>query len=399
MCDNQRVIKQEVPEPNLQSDPVEQPLESHMQASLKQEPHGFDSQEVQEQFQTGMKEEPFGCGIQCSLDQGSHTGSKGADIQQYSIQEPQEVSIVPRIRSNLIQEGDEFENQEDFNREPEDSNMQGELSNSNTINDSTPTTNVIPTRMCSCVPNTSKSFINPFRHWCETCESGFESEEMLSNHMPLHTEGAQCTICSISFPMMGTLIRHMKTHTSYKPFQCITCSGYKEVYQTPTHPVISTSHKRDYKLNSSEHGRGLPSTHTLAQDMRESHINPSPYSCIPCSTRYAYKKTLFKHMQLHTVNDELCAVCCRRFPNKKALRRHMEQHTSYKPYKCGKCTGNKSLFMRESALQEHLEKHDNVNQFKCEKCEMDFKNARGLKMHVTWTHDRKPPQDYAMDQT
>lgn len=263
-------------------------------------------------------------------------------------------------------------------------------------------------------------------HLCNLCGKGFETAEILTGHMLLHSNPVgvlvtcpfcnqnikrntltqhikyvhnskpQCDICSKTFANQNNLKRHMMIHSGIKDFECDIC------------------HKRFHQKITMQ-------THRLT------HVNP--YTCSQCGIKFENKSDLTTHRGsdecsksrivkvkeelMKTVRQEVttnsgkllgyaCSLCKKMFSVESALEQHVEsthivdsdgQSTeknlkkSTKRFECcicGKgCSSQAMLIMHERV-------HTNERPFPCQLCSLRFKTKTHLRTHqLTHTREKK----------
>lgn len=73
--------------------------------------------------------------------------------------------------------------------------------------------------------NTSSTNSNT-KHACEVCKKTFKTQNILRQHMRIHTGDKPfvCDICSKAFSQMASLKYHLATHSDARPYSCHVCS-------------------------------------------------------------------------------------------------------------------------------------------------------------------------------
>lgn len=262
-------------------------------------------------------------------------------------------------------------------------------------------------------------------HLCNLCGKGFETAEVLTGHMLLHSVTSvyvtcpfccqkvrrnsltqhikyvhntkpQCDICSKTFANQNNLKRHLMIHSGIKDFECDIC------------------HKRFHQKITMQ-------THRLT------HVNP--FTCNQCGLQFSEKADLTAHKSseecsktritkvkeelMKTVKQEVvsnlgkllgyaCSLCKKMFTLESALEQHVEtthifeneeQHLEKVPKKsnkkfdcriCGKsCASQAMMIMHERV-------HTNERPFPCQLCALRFKTKTHLRTHqLTHTREKK----------
>ncbi|XP_052125687.1 zinc finger protein 205-like [Frankliniella occidentalis] len=147
----------------------------------------------------------------------------------------------------------------------------------------------------------------------------------LQNHPLEHVDyGLKCSFCGLTCHFKSNLVRHMRTHTGEKPYQCDNC----------TQRFAQKSH--------------------LVRHMRK-HTGEKPYMCDICKELFGQKTDLVRHMRRHTGEKPYqCEICKERFARKSSLVLHMRTHIGDKSFKCDIC---KKCFTRKHHLKNHIRSH------------------------------------------
>ncbi|ONH69992.1 Zinc-responsive transcriptional regulator ZAP1 [Cyberlindnera fabianii] len=163
------------------------------------------------------------------------------------------------------------------------------------------------------------------------CGAQFSSAEELTNHLVEdHVGSGQSVyVCSWEgcdrngqeFRQRQKALRHLHTHTHYKPLQCKVC------------------------------GRRFAVDTMLTQHMR-THSGEKPYKCPTCDKRFATSSSLSVHLRTHTGEKPLMCKypgCGKRFSESSNLTKHMKIHE--KEFKCSCC-------LRSFATLKQLKSHN-----------------------------------------
>ncbi|KAJ0033635.1 hypothetical protein NQD34_000742 [Periophthalmus magnuspinnatus] len=120
------------------------------------------------------------------------------------------------------------------------------------------------------------------------------------------------------------------------------------------------------------------------------------YKCNQCSKSFKSKRSLEKHLQIHTrqvtsskskpkehlvkQKPHRCSVCKRGFSQKRHLVDHMRIHTGEKPFSCSHC---EMKFRQQYSLMRHIfSKHSEYKPHSCPVCLKGFVEKGSLVLHM-----------------
>uniref|UniRef100_UPI0037E931D4 zinc finger protein OZF-like n=1 Tax=Semicossyphus pulcher TaxID=241346 RepID=UPI0037E931D4 len=112
------------------------------------------------------------------------------------------------------------------------------------------------------------------------------------------------------------------------------------------------------------------------------------FSCSVCGKRYLRKRSLLRHVKLHSEEKSFsCSVCEETFARKKDVVAHMRVHTGEKPFSCSVCG---STFKHSSTLTKHFRIHTGEKPFTCSVCQTSFRRSERLGIHMRIHTGEKP---------
>jgi hypothetical protein len=147
-------------------------------------------------------------------------------------------------------------------------------------------------------------------HWSvngAACHQQFGDAKALNDHVRSHhVRGAGSFVCQWqgcdkgSFPTANKLVRHVHSHTGYKPFQCPSCTqAFVTKDQLDKHLTTHTGAK-DFVCNWPGCGRSFAVKHALDGHMNSVHLKAKKHVCPHCSQAFDDSSNLSKHKkQVH----------------------------------------------------------------------------------------------------
>ncbi|KAI8431714.1 hypothetical protein MSG28_016183, partial [Choristoneura fumiferana] len=158
---------------------------------------------------------------------------------------------------------------------------------------------------------TKINLIRTCKFSCLSCDGLFATKSDLINHdIKVHDSKVNykaCEKCDFKAIKNSDLIRHVRTHSDQKPYQCTVCdSKFSASYPLKVHMRI--------------------------------HSGEKPYSCTVCDLKFSASHPLKLHMRIHSGEKPYsCTVCDSKFSKSYPLKLHMRIHSGEKPYSCTVC--------------------------------------------------------------
>ncbi|PIO30013.1 hypothetical protein AB205_0126900, partial [Aquarana catesbeiana] len=125
-------------------------------------------------------------------------------------------------------------------------------------------------------------------------------------------------------------------------------------------------------------GKVLGSKRTLEKHL-QIHTGERPHACDECDKRFSCQSHLDAHMRTHIGERPYkCNQCDRRFFNHQHLVLHQVVHTGEKPYSCPVCGKG---FTRQSSVVKHSGIHAEQKPFVCSECGKSYCQYASLVVH------------------
>lgn len=283
-------------------------------------------------------------------------------------------------------------------------------------------------------------------HLCNLCGKGFESAEILTGHMLLHSSTGllitcpfcnqlirrnaltqhikyghnnikpRCNICFKTFANPNNLKRHMMIHSGIREFECDIC--FKRFHQKITMQTHRLTHMNPFSCNQCDktfESKAALTSHkesdectkskvikvkeelmkTVKQEITTNLGKLLGYACSLCKKMFSVESALEQHIESSHIVDPtelLCSECGDVLPSKKDMQTHILTHKNLKVKNakrfecsiCGKgCSSQAMLLMHERV-------HTNERPFPCQLCSLRFKTKTHLRTHqLTHTREKK----------
>ncbi|XP_026863098.2 zinc finger protein 1035 [Electrophorus electricus] len=191
----------------------------------------------------------------------------------------------------------------------------------------------------------------PFR--CLDCGKHFARRGHLISHKNVHRRKIQCSVCKMTFPTIGDLLKHRQTHVKKGMLKCPDCPMEFKF------PVFLRRHvaTHENKLKS------IQTAYELNRNLAEQKVEQiqEDFTCAICQKVFVDSKALSEHCLTHVpkTSGSKCQFCKRNFQSRASLIRHIRLHTGEKPFPCERCGMH---FHRKEPLKAHQEKCTGVQE-------------------------------------
>lgn len=281
---------------------------------------------------------------------------------------------------------------------------------------------------------------------CTLCGKGFESPEILTGHLLLHSINGlliscpfcdqvvrrntltqhikyshnkikpQCCLCNKTFANPNNLKRHMVIHSGIKEFECDIC--FKRFHQKITMQTHRLTHVNplacrlcDETFSSKpalemHNESGLCSKSKVEKVKEELLKNVKQevtsnlgkligYACSICQKMFSIESALEQHILVaHVIDpaDLLCNECGEVLPTKKDMQTHIMNHKCMrgKNVKRFECTICGKGCASQAMVIMHERVHTNERPYPCQLCSLRFKTKTHLRTHqLTHTREKK----------
>ena len=206
----------------------------------------------------------------------------------------------------------------------------------------------------------------------------------IKHHLPVHCEDRPfaCDKCDLKFKTKNQLNTHFLVHSRTKPFVCDTCGfSCKRRWELRQHK-LSHSDERYFRCDICGHATKTKS------DLRKhemKHRDHRDYKCNQCNKAYKDNRALQKHTRLsHTPQEpQNCHLCDKVFRNKVNLRNHLRLHNGHYPFVCDVCG---MRFANNHNKRVHMAVHDGDRPYPCPLCPYAGKRDIDVRAHIGVMH-------------
>lgn len=238
---------------------------------------------------------------------------------------------------------------------------------------------------------------------CSECDFTCRRKDMYTAHVKQHSKKAivsKCDECPYTTSNPYNLMKHKRTHTGEKPFNCSFCS-YRSADSGNLNKHINSHHgaegvqkramilmkKKAVKKPAPAPSEAVPKPVKVPaaaaatprqQTVKVVKLAEAPtssakqttamlFKCTECEYQCANEEFLIAHLSIHKKQGDqyVCAICDYSSRNQQNLAKHIRTHTGEKPYQCRQCS---YCAADKGNLNKHIKTHHkNENAEKMEK--------------------------------
>jgi uncharacterized Zn-finger protein len=237
--------------------------------------------------------------------------------------------------------------------------------------------------------------ITPYRCDWPDCNGGFADATNLKRHQATihrNEKPFTCRYCDKIFPINDNYLRHERTHTGERPYQCLI-EGCEKSFSDPSarnRHMNSHTGDKPFVCTWEDCGAAYTRSKTLS-DHINLHTGETPYACLECPQRFATVDRFKSHKLLHVAVKPIACTwpgCTVRFDKASRLPDHMRRHTGEKPCVCT-WEGCDKRFATPSDLRGHQRVHTDERKFMCHypNCGRTYPKNTYLEFHIAADHD------------
>ncbi|XP_047522485.1 zinc finger protein 23-like isoform X1 [Pieris napi] len=166
-------------------------------------------------------------------------------------------------------------------------------------------------------------------HSCTICNENFTNPSVLKTHMIKHINRKfQCEQCPAVYKSPYTLAQHKRKHEVFGEKHCCTlCDVVFDSRKSLLAHFRRTAAHQNNVLECPICGR-VCATQPALEAHAQTHAS-AQYTCTHCTNSYSTRKSLIRHLRLHTGRDliapAVCHLCGNSFKGKNKLNRHLKQ--------------------------------------------------------------------------
>ena len=191
---------------------------------------------------------------------------------------------------------------------------------------------------CPCPPSAEGRKKHPCG-WVD-CSQSFSTHAELNEHIVRDHVGSgkRTYVCGWAgcpraeqghkYTQKQKVLRHIQTHTGYRPHQCPVCQRCFSEPNTLTQHMRTHSKERPYKCDFPGCNKAFSVAGSLTIHRRV-HSGDRPFRCpVPgCEKAFSESSNLNKHLRVHRgEKSSVCPDCGRRFTRPDQLARHRRTH-------------------------------------------------------------------------
>jgi len=278
---------------------------------------------------------------------------------------------------------------------------------------------------------------------CPVCHEKFRAQDLMENHMKIHSDKHKCQACGLVCTKARELIEHQRVHSGVKLVKCDICDKdftekglklhterfhkieKKVVTSLASNKTRRTKENVNYREDKISFSSDEESDHDDLDDLLddpddpdEPIVKPEPKK-VPKGTKmkrselceicdkFFTKKGMKLHMTRYhkegngpakkikkdkRKNPPLkklftCSYCQKKFSHLASMKVHEKVHLGGKPHQCDMCDAK---FSNKFDLFAHEKTHSALRPHKCDECTESFKTADSLRYHKIIHVESKP---------
>ena len=273
---------------------------------------------------------------------------------------------------------------------------------------------------------------------CPVCHEMFVAQDIMENHMKVHSDKHKCHTCGLVCIKARELIEHQRIHSGAKLVKCNICDkDFTEkglrLHSERFHKIleIKSQNKRASKENYSQDKITFTSSsedsdpddpRAEAPSSEDDEQEPKPKQvkvknvklkrteyCAPCE-KYFTKKGIKLHQIRHHKSEHKeetqnklmkekgkknpplkklfsCGFCEKKFSHLASMKVHEKVHLGGKPHQCDMC---EAKFSNKFDLFTHEKTHSALRPHKCDECTETFKTSESLRFHKLIHEESQP---------
>lgn len=193
----------------------------------------------------------------------------------------------------------------------------------------------------------------------------------------------RCPDCVKVLKNKRSYMTHMRLKHGSEPNVSLECHLCPKKFATKktlaSHQEVHLPEDQRQRFPCPYCDKTLTKPYNVLLHIRSVHIGLRPYVCEECGKTFATIMGLKEHQIIHSDDRPFqCTQCPKRFKTQPSLKLHMDIHNETE-YICPHC--GLRLNTRRT-LNMHMVVHSDEKKYKCQYCGNEYKRAKALKNHL-----------------
>ncbi|XP_065217279.1 zinc finger protein 354B-like isoform X1 [Planococcus citri] len=229
---------------------------------------------------------------------------------------------------------------------------------------------------------------------CNICDRTFTYQSVWKRHEREHIWNVfECRKCGKQYPFKSYLIRHQKTPCENKPYKCGFCdTRFKcNTYQLKHERRVHNVELEVIRFECAVCGKMFKQKGSLVGHLRL-HSSQKLFRCHACGKSFPRISHLVSHQKAHNEEKNFkCGICDKLFRHQRRMITHERLHVESARFECVFCG---KTFRQKQSLAYHTSKqvcsksiqersHAEDLYFECALCGKKYRQKYGLAYHIS----------------